>query len=150
MSKLAGAMTQAATYPSDVRLQLAAGFTAEAEGRDDLAVKYFDAAIDLGLPIDGKYEFYFSYGIALRKVGRVEESEVLLRHAIEEFPADKGFPVILAITLDKAGRSREAVGELLELLMRQRDVLVDVAKQKPRILDYMTELGIESSAHGDE
>lgn len=149
MSKLPGAMAQAAAYPTDVRMQWNAGYAAEAEGKLEVALKYFDAAFVLGLPIDGRYRFYFSYGKALRKQGRLEDSEEVFRMAIDEFPSDKAFPVHLAMTLDQAGKSSEAVAQLLEILIRVRTQVIDMAEHKPEMVAYLDQLGFVSSAADD-
>lgn len=141
MSKAAGAQTRALTYPNDVRAQIAAAYACHEEGKLEVSIRYFDAAWELGLPIDGRYQFYFSYGSVLRNLGRLDESEAILRRAIQEFPEDKGFPVFLALTLDKAGKNHEAVGELLELLVRVRDKVVDLASCKEEMQGYLTEIG---------
>ena len=149
MSKLTGAMAQAAAYPNDVRLQLSAGYAAETEGKIELALKYFDLAFSMGLPIDVRHRLFFAYGKALRKAGRLEESEKILSQAITEFPSELGYPVQLAMTLDRSGRSTEAVAYLLELLVRCRHLVIEMATQKPEIVEFLAELGFESSAAED-
>lgn len=147
MNKVKGAMTQAATYPTDVRAQMAAAYANEEVGDVARSLEYFDAAYVLGLPIDGRYRFWFAYAKALRRAGRVEDSEEILRIAIEEFPSDKAYPIFLALTLDHAGKSREAVAELLAILVRMRDVVVDMAEHKMEVVGYLKEhLGREVDA----
>jgi len=141
MSKLAGIMMKAATYPNDVRAQISAAYACEEEGKVEKSLQYFDAAWELGLPIDGRYRFYFAFGMALRKGGRLEEAEELFRYAIEEFPSDKAFPVHLALTLDAAGKSSEAVAELLVLMIRLRDKVVDFAVHKEELVEYLASRG---------
>jgi tetratricopeptide (TPR) repeat protein len=141
VSKFAGIQARALTYPNDVRAQISAAYACQKEGKVELSMRYFDAAAALGLPIDGRYDFYFAYGSALRDVGRLQESEEVLRFAIQEFPKDKGYPVYLAMTLDKAGKNHEAVAELLELLVRLRDKVVDLAPCKEEMQGYLTEIG---------
>jgi tetratricopeptide (TPR) repeat protein len=141
VSKVAGAQTRALTYPNDVRAQIAAAYASQEAGQLEASIRYFEAAWTLGLPIDGRYQFYFAFGSALRDSNLLEESELVLRQAIQEFPDDKGLPVYLAMTLDKAGKSHDAVGELLELLVRVRDKVVDLAPCKGEMQRYLTEIG---------
>ncbi len=140
MPSLDGAKTQALTNPTSVRAQLLAAFTCQEAGDAEAAARFFDRALELGLPIDQKLRFYFGFGAALRSVGRLEESEKVLRHAIGEYPYDKALPVHLALTLHKSGRDDEAMAELLELLVRLRDTVKDFAQHKEEILAHAREL----------
>jgi tetratricopeptide (TPR) repeat protein len=143
-SQLQGAKMQAATFPNDVRLQMVAGNLSREAGDHEGACKYYYAAITIGLPIDGRFEFYFDFGDSLRRIGNLDDAEEIFRTAIEEFPSDKGYPVFLAQVLHQAGKHDQAMMELLHLMIRLRDKVIDFAKHKPEILKYMKELGVES------
>ncbi len=140
MDKIKGAMTNAALYQTNVRAQIAAAYACEEGKQDVAALSFYDAAWKLGLPIDGRYRFFFGYSDILRRAGRFEESETVLRQAIEEFPADKAFPVYLAMTLHMCGRHDESLGETLRLLVRLRDKVVDMAKHRPQIDRFLTDI----------
>lgn len=144
MSQLQGAKMQAATFPNDVRLQMVAGNLCREAGDHEAACGYYYAAVGLGLPIDGRFEFYFAFGDSLRRIGNTEDAEEIYRTAIEEFPSDKGYPVYLAKVLHEAGKHDQAMTEVFHLMVRMRDKVIDFAKHKPALLDFLEELGCES------
>lgn len=145
MSQLQGAKVQAATFPNDVRRQMVAGNLCREAGDHEGACQYYYAAVGLGLPIDGRFEFYFAFGDSLRRIGSVEDAEQVYRTAIEEFPSDKGYPVYLAKVLHEAGKHDEAMGEVFHLMVRLRDQVIDFAKHKPALLTFLRELNIQSA-----
>lgn len=144
MSQLQGAKMQAATFPNDVRLQMVAGNLSRESGDHEGACNYYYAAVGLGLPIDGRFEFYFDFGDSLRRMGNLEDAEEIFRTAIHEFPSDKGYPVFLAQVLHQAGKHDEAMMELHHLMLRLRDKVIDFAKHKPDMLAFMRDLGVAS------
>lgn len=143
-SQLQGAKMQAATFPNDVRLQMVAGNLCRQEGDHEGACKYYYNAVGLGLPIDGRFEFFFDFGDSLRRTGNLQDAEEIFRTAIEEFPSDKGYPVYLAQVLHEAGKHDQSIMELMHLMIRLRDQVIDFAKHKPEILNFMKSLGVES------
>lgn len=140
MSKVAAALTQAAAYPSEVRFQIKAAYACfEAEDYEK-ACTYFYDALSLGLPIDGKLEFYTKFGIALRLVKNLEDSEQVLLEAIKTHPYDKILPVFLAFTLRDQGRHDEAIAKLLEVLVSVRDAIPDVGQNQHWIKAFIADI----------
>jgi predicted Zn-dependent protease len=56
-------------------------------------------------------------GSTLRALGRDAESDEVLREAIERFPDFRAFRIFRAMTLYNLGEAREAVRELIHLLL---------------------------------
>jgi tetratricopeptide (TPR) repeat protein len=103
--------------PRDVAAQVAAAYACDREGHEADAVVYYDRAWRLGGPADGRAGFLIGYGSTLKNVGRLAESEAVLRQAIAEGANADAARAFLALTLYQAGRSHEAVAGLLELLI---------------------------------
>lgn len=102
--------------PRDVAAQVAAAYACDREGHEADAVVYYDRAWTLGGPTEGRAGFLIGYGSTLKNVGRLAESEAVLRQAIAEKAWPDAARAFLALTLHQAGRSQEAVAGLLELL----------------------------------
>lgn len=140
MDNLAAVRTQALTFPNDVRMQLnAANALYEAERYED-AVRFYYNALELGLPIHGRLEFYTRFGIALRWAGALEDSLTVLLDAMTEYRYDKTLPIWTALTLHELGRDSEAIATLMQLLVDIRDVVPDVAQNRDRIEAYIPRL----------
>jgi hypothetical protein len=109
---------QARENPEDAVSQVRAAYACDPEGREQEAVLFYDAAAGLGVPDEFEPEFSLGHGSTLRNVGRLEDSERVLRGLIGRYPAYQAAYAFLALTLQEAGRSSEAVAELIALLLR--------------------------------
>ena len=70
--------------------------------------------------------WYVQLGSTLRNVGEFDEAVSLLRDGRERFPNDATIRVFLALALLSAGRSGDALAEVIDLL------LLDPAVPAPR------------------
>ena len=103
--------------PDDVEARIAAAYFCDAHKSEVEAVVHYDAAWRLGVPTSVRRDFMLGYGSTLKNVGRLAESERLLRLAIDENPDDFALAVFLALTLHAAGRSDDAIARLLDVLI---------------------------------
>ena len=112
------------------------------------AIAFYDAAWALGVPAGQEREFLLGYGSTLKNVGRLAESEAVLRRAVASYPEDQGLPVFLALTLHAAGRSGEALAGLLELLLSLGEAAPGVASYGRALRHYAAELREAGGASG--
>ncbi len=108
----------AAAYPTDVAAQLEAAYACDRHGEEIDAIRYYDAAWQLGVPGADRRKFLVGYGSTLRNVGRIAESIELLRAAAAEMPELPAFPAFLALALHSAGRHDEAMVAALDAVLR--------------------------------
>jgi tetratricopeptide (TPR) repeat protein len=96
------------------------GFAFAKQGRTDDAIREYEAALRLD------HDHYLSLvhlGEALGSRGRLPETEVPLRRALELRAADNEARRLLAVTLVQEGRAEEAVAAYGEILRRSPDDL---------------------------
>lgn len=133
-------LRRAAAAPDDVTARIAAAYHCDAHRTEAEAIDHYDAAWALGVPAAERKEFLLGYGSTLKNVGRLVESERVLRQAVAEFPDDRALPAFLALTLQAADRSNAAVATLLETLLALGDAAPGVAAYGRALSHYAAEL----------
>ncbi|HBP20140.1 MAG TPA: hypothetical protein DEA08_20415 [Planctomycetes bacterium] len=133
-------LARAAAAPDEVAAQIAAAYHCDAHRSEEEAILFYDTAWALGVPVEQEREFLLGYGSTLKNVGRLSESEAILRRAVAAYPEDQGLPVFLALTLHAAGRSGEALAQLLELLLGLGEAAPGVASYGRALRHYADEL----------
>lgn len=131
-------LDRAATRPNDVQARIDAAYHCDAHRTEEEAVVHYDAAWILGIPTEQRREFMLGYGSTLKNVGRLGESESILRQAILENPKDKALPVFLALTLNAAGSGDHAVAQLLDVLLDLEDP--EINRYERALVCYADEL----------
>jgi Flp pilus assembly protein TadD len=134
MKDLSSTLAHAKAYPQDVAAQIAAAYACDREGTEEEAVLHYDAAWKLGIPDSDRGEFMLGYGSTLKNVGRLKESEAILKMAILEAPENKALPAFLALTQHAQGHHGEALATLL-------DILLSFSPQNHHLADYARALG---------
>lgn len=116
--ELDAAMAIADSNPGDVEAQIAAAYGNDRYGREEDAIKYYDAAWAIGVPGEVRCGFLVGYGSTLRNVGRLAESIAIHRAGITEYPEFAAHHAFLALALhavgDYNGAMAEALGALVE------------------------------------
>ncbi len=122
-SNIDSLLLDATQRPLDGAAQLRAAYACDNQARESEAVAFYDAAWKLGLdlPASEKHGFMIGYGSTLKNVGRLEESERVLRQLREEAPSSGAARVFLALTLHAGGHLNAAIVELLDLALAQKD-----------------------------
>lgn len=77
------------------------------------AIKYYEKAIELGLPDEDLKEAYLGLGSTYRTIGEYEKSKKVFENAIDRFD-DHSLKVFYAMTL----YNLEAHGESMEILLK--------------------------------
>jgi hypothetical protein len=93
----------------------------------------------LGLSGDDLPRLYVQLGSTLRNVGEVGEAVRWLGECRERFPDDAAIRIFHALALESAGWCREAVVELLELVVAHADGM-DLRGYERAIRYYTDEL----------
>jgi selenoprotein W-related protein len=101
---------------SEVEDVIALAYACDREGREAEAVVHYDRAFALGVPEPARRGFLVGYGSTLRNVGRLRESERILRGALEAYPGDRALAAFLALTLGSAGRTSAALVAALDAM----------------------------------
>lgn len=110
-------LARAAERPDDVLARVAAAYACDRVGREDEAIRHYDAAWGLGVPDEHRRRFLVGYGSTLRNVGRVDESVVILGEAIAEDPGYPPFKAFLALSLHTMGERSAAMASMLDALL---------------------------------
>ena len=79
------------------------------------AVKYYEKAIELGLPYEELKEAYLGLGSTYRTIGEYEKSKLLFERAISQFE-DNSLKVFYAMTLYNLGHHSDSMEILLKIL----------------------------------
>jgi tetratricopeptide (TPR) repeat protein len=93
----------------------------DSAGRADEAIRYYERALELGLPQGLVPRALVQLGSSLRNVGRNDEALALWDDAIARFPGDAALRLFRAFSLATAGRDREALVDVLDLARTRID-----------------------------
>jgi tetratricopeptide (TPR) repeat protein len=100
--------------------QRACGY--DAAGEEAEAIVHYERALTLGLAGADRRGAQLGLGSSLRNVGRHGEAIGVLETALEEYPGDAALGAFLALALHSAGRSGDALGALLDVVVRHSPV----------------------------
>jgi predicted Zn-dependent protease len=98
---------------TDVEKEIAAAYENDAAGREDIAIRHYDAAYRLGVPPTHRRRFLVGYGSTLRNVGRLDDSVAILAQAVVDDPDYPAFAAFLALALGSSGHHRAALATML-------------------------------------
>jgi tetratricopeptide (TPR) repeat protein len=91
-------------------------------GQEQKACELYERALDLGLAGDTLRRCLCQYGSTLRWLGLYDKSLAALDRAKNEWPESDAVRVFRALTLNDAGRSDEAVAELMTVITAHAEV----------------------------
>ena len=109
----AAACELVAEHPDSADAQLEAAYAHDHLGKERDAIRYYDAAYQLGVAPDRRRHFLVGYGSTLRNVGRAEDAVGVLGQALADDPTYAPFTAFLALALLDAGHPRLAVATML-------------------------------------
>jgi selenoprotein W-related protein len=122
----------------DVREEIAAAYACDRAGREAEAIAHYDRAHALGVPEDEQRDFAIGYGSTLRNVGRLRDSDAVLRRALARSPSDPVLLAFSAITSVTRGDAAGAIATALDALLdRASD---DIGGYARAIAGYRDEL----------
>jgi predicted Zn-dependent protease len=104
-------------HPDDPQIAVQAAWVHDSLGFEEEAVEHYRAAIAGELPDADLRSALLGLGSTYRALGRDAESDETFREGIERFPDFVALRVFRAMTLYNLGRSRDAVQELLRVLL---------------------------------
>ncbi len=102
--------------PDNPRVLYEVGGAYDTNGDEELALTFYERALDAGLSGDLLRRCYLQYGSTLRNVGAYERSAEVFAQARRDFPESPSLAVFEAISLHASGRLDEAVASLLEVI----------------------------------
>lgn len=91
-------------------------------GQEEKARELYERALDLGLAGDTLRRCLCQYGSTLRWLGQYNTSLAALDEAKKQWPESDAVRVFRALTLNDAGRSDEAVAELMTVITAHAEV----------------------------
>ncbi|MDL9981568.1 tetratricopeptide repeat protein [Microbacterium sp. ASV49] len=118
--------------PTNARVLYEVGGAYDTNGDEELALTFYERAMDAGLSGDLLRRCYLQYGSTLRNLGAYARSVDVLAQARREFPDSASLTVWEAISLHADGRSDEAVASLLEVIADGVDS-ADIDRYKPAL-----------------
>jgi predicted Zn-dependent protease len=104
-------------HPDDPQVAVQTAWVHDSLGLEEEAVEHYRAAIAGGLQDEELRSALLGLGSTYRALGRDAESDETFREGIERFPDFVALRVFRAMTLYNLGRSREAVQELIHVLL---------------------------------
>lgn len=110
---LEAARAYVAEQPEDVGANIEAAYAHDRVGLERDAIRYYDAAFQLGVPVDERRRFVVGYGSTLRNVGRFDDAVGVLGQAVADDPQYPPFAAFLALALASAGHPGAALATLL-------------------------------------
>jgi tetratricopeptide (TPR) repeat protein len=93
-----------------------AAWARDAQGLEAEALIHYERALALGLTGEHLRGALLGAGSTYRNVGQLARSEEILRQGLQTYGDVSEFPAFLALTLYSAGRFKEAISILLNLL----------------------------------
>lgn len=132
-------LQRAAEHPADFEAQVSAAYACDRAGHETRAIGYYEAARRLGFP-EGfdRAGFLLGYGSTLKNVGRLEESEAVLRSELASSTEGGALGLFLALTLHARGRSNEALAQAIEVCLQHPSA--SVARYQRALASYVAEL----------
>jgi tetratricopeptide (TPR) repeat protein len=106
-----------AELPADPQVAVQTAWVHDSMGLEEEAVEHYRAAIGGDLSDEELRGVLLGLGSTYRALGRDAESDEIFRRGIERFPDFAALRVFQAMTLYNLGRSREAVRELILVLL---------------------------------
>jgi predicted Zn-dependent protease len=110
-----------AERPDDPQVAVQTAWVHDSMGLEEEAVEHYEAALAGDLTEADARGAYLGLGSTLRTLGRDEDSDRILRQGIERFPDFPALRAFHAMTLYNLGRPREAVQQLLQVLLETAD-----------------------------
>ncbi len=107
------AVLAAGHAPGDVAAQLAAAAACDRAGDPATAIRYYERARDLGVPVADLRRFTVGFGSTLRSLGRTDDAVAILGEAAAADPDYAPYRAFLALALLSAGQPRAAVATML-------------------------------------
>ncbi|WP_229075579.1 tetratricopeptide repeat protein [Actinoplanes sp. DH11] len=106
-----------AEFPSDPEIARQTAWVHDVLGLEAEAVPHYRAAIAGGLPDADLADTMLGLGSTLRALGRDDEAEEAFQAALRRFPGHRPLRAFHALLRYNAGDARQAVAELLHLLV---------------------------------
>jgi tetratricopeptide (TPR) repeat protein len=110
-----------AELPDDPHVALQTAWVHDSMGLEEVAADHYEAAIAGDLTDDELRGALLGLGSTYRTLGRDDDSDRVFRQGIERFPDFSALRAFHAMTLYNLGRPREAVEQLLKLLLDTAD-----------------------------
>jgi tetratricopeptide (TPR) repeat protein len=120
-------------FPEDAQVAVQTAWVHDSIGLEEEAVEHYEAAIAGELSDDELRGALLGLGSTYRTLGRDEDSDRIFRQGIERFPDFKGLRAFHAMTTYNLGHPRDAIEQLLKLLLETTN--------DPSILRYQRALG---------
>lgn len=121
-----------AELPDDAQIAVRTAWVHDSLGHEEEAVAHYEAAIAADLSDDELRAALLGLGSTYRALGRDADSERIFRQGVERFPDFRPLRVFRALTAYNRGEHREAVRQLLHVLLE--------ATSDPTILRYRRSL----------
>jgi hypothetical protein len=106
-----------AALPDDPHVAVQTAWVHDSLGLEEEAAEHYEAAIAGGLADDELRGALLGLGSTYRTLGRDAEAERTLRQGLERFPDFRPFRVFHAMLAYNLGRPREALQDVLEVLI---------------------------------
>jgi tetratricopeptide (TPR) repeat protein len=106
-----------AEQPDDPRVAVLTAWTHDSLGLEEEAAEHYEAALANGLSGEDLRGALLGLASTYRTLGRDEDSERIFRRGLDEFPDFRPYRVFRAMLQYNRGEAREAVRELIEVLV---------------------------------
>lgn len=132
-------LRRAAELRESFEAQVEAAYACDRAGHEERAIQYYEAALGLGFP-DGfdRAGFMLGLGSTLKNVGRLTESEAVLRRELASASDGGALGLFLALTLHAQGRFEEALAQAFEVCLKYPSA--SVTQYRRALESYQAEL----------
>lgn len=130
-----------AEFPTDAHVAVQTAWVHDSMGLEEEAVPHYEAAIAgaSDLSDDELRRAYLGLGSTYRTLGRDADSDRTLRRGIERFPEFRPLRVFHALTTYNLGQAREAVAQLVTLLL-ETTADADILRYRRSLAGYAEDL----------
>jgi tetratricopeptide (TPR) repeat protein len=114
---LADFLALAAAWPDTAVVHYHTAWCHDLLGQEAEAVPFYERALALGLDGKDRAGAYLGLGSTLRTLGQHERALAVLTAGVAAFPEDRGLLVFQAMARYNTGQAKDAVSQLLTLLV---------------------------------
>jgi len=108
-------------YPDHPLVVFEMGGAYDSGGREADALRYYQQALELGLPEEKMASLHVQMGSTQRNLGRYQEAIQTLRAGVARYPENHGLRAFLALALYSAGQTGDALAEMIDMTLDAPD-----------------------------
>lgn len=126
-------------FPTDSVINYQCAWSFDLLSNEVAAIPLYEKAIMLGLKADALEDALIGLGSSYRSIGKYDKALLTFETAIEKFPTNLAFQTFKSMTLYNLNDSKQAVEELLKILVKSTND-EHIKKYSKALLNYAADL----------